>query len=426
MKRKLKVLFITESFPPYANGGAGISTSLIVKAISKGCDCRIITQKFNDEKSWKFEGFDVLPVLDNYSPNFNSSWKLICSLSRNIFYSKIYKEIKNQIKQFKPDILHIQLNHYDLISRIISLEIPSIVDFRDSMLSCPIMLRMQPCDKKCFYCLNKYFSIKYEDKKVIKNILRLSVPIILYTHKSKKKRFVKAINNSENVIICALSNYIKNTLIDEKIKDSKIKVIYNLINVSSQKRESKKENRIVFAGSVDFSKGIFTILNAINIINDKNLEMIILGEGSELDKAKRLSKKNNLNVSFLGKVSQKEVLDFYNNSKIILGPSILPEPFGRFIQEGISTRTPVIATRVGGIPEGIKDHETGLLVEPNNPKQLAKAIKELLTDKKLYNKIVKNLEGEAQKYSPEVIGKQRLELYNEFIKNHNKHAPKQK
>ncbi len=413
--KKLKVLFISESFPPYANGGAGISTSLIVKAIKNECDCRILTQKFNNEEPWKFEGFDVLPIMTNYSPNFNSSWKLIKSLSRNVFYGIIYRKIKKQIEEFKPDILHIQLNHYDLINKIVSLDIPSVIDFRDTMLACPIMYRMQPCNNKCANCLKKYFSTKYEQKKLIKNILKISTPLILYSHKFKKRRFIENINSSQNSKIVALSNFVKNLLIKQGISKEKIETIYNVSDLSFNQLNLIRKNQIVFAGSVDFSKGIFTIIKAVKILNKKDLKLMIFGSGPELNKVKKISKK--LNINFLGKISPDKVLKIYARSKIILAPSIWPEPFGRFIQESITTKTPCIATNIGGIPEGIKDHETGLLVKPNNPKKLAKAINELLTNKKLYNKIVKNLEKESDRYCLETIGKQRKDLYKELIKN---------
>lgn len=59
------------------------------------------------------------------------------------------------------------------------------------------------------------------------------------------------------------------------------------------------------------------------------------------------------------------------------------------------------------------------MVEPNNPVKLAEAIKELLTNKELYDEIVKNLAKEAEKYSPEIIGEQRMLLYEKMLKKNN-------
>ena len=143
----------------------------------------------------------------------------------------------------------------------------------------------------------------------------------------------------------------------------------------------------------------------------------IIGEGSELEKIKEYIKKKNLNnIHILGKISNDKVLDLYSKSKIIIAPSIWPEPFGRFILESMATGTPLVTTNTGGTPEGIKNRETGMIVEPNHPEQISKAIKELLNNKNLYNKIVKNLRKEAKKYSSEVIGKKRIKLYGPTLK----------
>lgn len=63
--------------------------------------------------------------------------------------------------------------------------------------------------------------------------------------------------------------------------------------------------------------------------------------------------------------------------------SISPEPFGRVIVEGMLAGKPVIATRAGGALEIIRDRETGLLVEPGNPQDLAAAIHSIQQDKRL-------------------------------------------
>jgi glycosyltransferase involved in cell wall biosynthesis len=56
------------------------------------------------------------------------------------------------------------------------------------------------------------------------------------------------------------------------------------------------------------------------------------------------------------------------------------EGLPRVVLEAQATGTPVIATRVGGVPEVIRDSETGLLVDPRRPSQLAKALDRLVTD----------------------------------------------
>lgn len=291
-----------------------------------------------------------------------------------------------------------------------------IVDVRDYTLICPISFTSnRKCDKNCNLCLYK----KVKNKPFLLRRLFFLISFLEnFLYKINISIIKNIINKYPSAHIVSVSNFVKKKLIQSSYHKNKIEVIPNISkSIKIDLKNLKRENKIIFAGRLEKSKGIWDAIKSFELINDKNLIFEILGDGSEYSNIKDYIKNKKLdNIKLIGKVSNEEVLKHYLESKIILGPSIWPEPFGRFIQEGISTRTPVIATRVGGIPEGIKDHETGLLVEPNNPKQLAKAIKELLTDKKLYDKIVKNLEKEAEKYSPEKIGKQRMKVYEELLK----------
>jgi glycosyltransferase involved in cell wall biosynthesis len=63
------------------------------------------------------------------------------------------------------------------------------------------------------------------------------------------------------------------------------------------------------------------------------------------------------------------------------------EAFGKTITEAMACGLPVVATAVGGIPEQIVDGVTGILVPPNHPKRMSKAIDLLLTNEELHKKI---------------------------------------
>ncbi|MDO8730199.1 MAG: lipopolysaccharide heptosyltransferase II [Candidatus Omnitrophota bacterium] len=68
---------------------------------------------------------------------------------------------------------------------------------------------------------------------------------------------------------------------------------------------------------------------------------------------------------------------------LLVLPSIGKEAFGRVLIEAGAAGVPVVATRVGGIPEVVLDRKTGLLVPPADPMELSRAVLELLKDRKL-------------------------------------------
>jgi glycosyltransferase involved in cell wall biosynthesis len=88
-------------------------------------------------------------------------------------------------------------------------------------------------------------------------------------------------------------------------------------------------------------------------------------------------------VSFTGSVPHTKVMDHFRQAEVFVHPSVWGEPFPLAVLEAMAAGLPVVATRIGGLPESIKDGETGLLVEPNDAATLADAIVRLLSDPEL-------------------------------------------
>jgi glycosyltransferase involved in cell wall biosynthesis len=84
-----------------------------------------------------------------------------------------------------------------------------------------------------------------------------------------------------------------------------------------------------------------------------------------------------------------ETMNILKSSTILVVPSRM-ESLPTVIKEAFFLKIPVIATSVGGIPELVKDNETGLLVEPENPKMLLQKINLLLSDQPIQEKLSSN------------------------------------
>ncbi len=94
-------------------------------------------------------------------------------------------------------------------------------------------------------------------------------------------------------------------------------------------------------------------------------------------------------VRFMGFIEHKDMPKFLKVSDIFVRPSI-SEGMGNSFIEAMASGIPVIATPVGGIPDFLKDKETGLFCKVNNPESIALAINAILDDKKLQKKITTN------------------------------------
>ncbi len=140
-------------------------------------------------------------------------------------------------------------------------------------------------------------------------------------------------------------------------------------------------------------KGVDGILEAVAILKEKipDLTFKIAGDGPELESLENLARKLGITerVEFLGKVSRAETWRIRKQSELYILNSTY-EGLPHTVLTSFAAEIPTIATNISGTNEAIYHEKTGLLVEPNNPKELARAIERLLEDHDLQSKLVTN------------------------------------
>jgi glycosyltransferase involved in cell wall biosynthesis len=163
----------------------------------------------------------------------------------------------------------------------------------------------------------------------------------------------------------------------------------------SDKFMNTKKNNIWlgYAGRISNEKGIEYIIEAVRLLNSRNIVLVfagpygrdVAGENSYYKKIIKLLKKNSINYIFFGNLINKQLFSFYKSIDILLLPSInQTEAFGMVQAEAILSGTPVIASNLPGVRESIRLTEMGLTVEPKNSHQLSLLIKKILDNKVKY------------------------------------------
>lgn len=423
----MNILFISEYFPPYDRGGAEISTSLIIKYIAQYYNCYILTEKYQG-KPWRYNGSTVYPVLKRIHME-RRSFVSMFRYGINIIIAPVINIIRivNFIKRHDIDIIHFVPTAYyytNLIIAAILTRKPFVIDIRGLSLICPVSFTSKFCKdnnyaKHNYNCLRTSYAVDNKILKIVSVIIALYEYAIFYSH---IKIFKIALKLTNKYKIIPNSKFVRDMLIKNGYPEKEIQVIYNIINIMPEggKRYSRK-NRIIYAGQLEKFKGIWDVIFAFKLLNNKKLSLLIVGDGREMDNLTSYIKEKKIsNIEFLGRLPNEMVRNLYCESKIVVSPSKSPEAFGRFILESFAAGTPLITTNVGGNPEGIKNRETGILIEPGDYIGLAGAIEELLNNNKLYKHIADKLKNEINKYSPETIGRQRLKLYESLIGDHSK------
>ncbi|WP_455392800.1 glycosyltransferase family 4 protein [[Eubacterium] cellulosolvens] len=142
------------------------------------------------------------------------------------------------------------------------------------------------------------------------------------------------------------------------------------------------------------AKGLDTLLQSMKIIEKtrKDIKLTIIGDGPERENLERFALKNKLrSVAMVGfKPRDTYLMKYLANTDISILPSRSGEGNPFVILEAFQFGRPVIATNVGGTHELIKHEETGLLIEPENPKLMAESIIRLVNDKKLQKRLGEN------------------------------------
>jgi glycosyltransferase involved in cell wall biosynthesis len=148
-------------------------------------------------------------------------------------------------------------------------------------------------------------------------------------------------------------------------------------------------------------------------LKNGNWRLEIAGDGPLRPSLKKLAQDLKIadQVVFLGQVHPDEIPKLLTRAHIFVRPSC-SEGLGSSFLEAMAAGLPVIGTPVGGIPDFLKDGETGLFCEPGNPKSIAAAIKRLLDDASLRERLAINGQKLVrEKYDWSLIAQQMNRLF---------------
>lgn len=164
-------------------------------------------------------------------------------------------------------------------------------------------------------------------------------------------------------------------------------------------------------------KGYDTLLRAAALLraHQPKVQFLLAGEGEEEPRLKRLAEALGVEdrVVFLG--WQEDIPEILSALDLFVLPS-RNEGMGRALVQAMAMGKPIVATRVGGVPEVLGEGEAGLLVPPDDPVQLSQAIEQLLTDTELARQLGEAGERRAPAYSAEKMVAEIESLYETLLR----------
>lgn len=255
---------------------------------------------------------------------------------------------------------------------------------------------------------NSYTSdfIINQEKKAYKNVDGIIV------NSSYMNTYIKRINPN-----CSKVTIIRN-VVNDKIffPDKKARSIeQSNLGIASDKFVILCPARLVKRKGVKYP--ILALLELSQKYDD--LVLIYAGDGDEKNNLYNLISEYKLerSVKILGRVDSKKMSLLYNISDAVIIPSVtykgLEEPLGITALEAMACGIPVIASRIGGLKEIIRDDYNGILILEKSPKSIADAIVKLKENPELGKKLVKNgLDTINNDYTCEKVTQKLLDIFN--------------
>lgn len=330
------------------------------------------------------------------------------ALTEGNYSRSVEKAVSSIIESNRPDVVHVH-NVYTLISPSVlvacrRLGVPVVIrcaDFR--FVSCPIGNHLSngaTCEKcaggREYWCVLKN----------CKNNACESTAYALRTMIARRRRLFK-----DNVTLyLPPSRFVGQRLIEAGFPADRIVVIPNMVSLPGRLNGRSAGDYVAYVGRISPEKGLATLLAASA---QTGAPVRIAGDYSQMPE---LVRKTPPNVTFEGLLDRVQVSDFYRKARFSVVSSICFETFGLAAAEAMSHGLPVIASKIGALPEIVEDGVNGLLFEPGNANELAAKMKLLWENPELCRKMGDAARSKViREYGEGLYYKRLMQTYREAI-----------
>lgn len=396
----MKICLISNLYPPNVLGGAEVSVKKVSEElVKKGHEVIVITTPFSENDVEIINGVKIYQVKPlnlyeiyhhpNQSMLLKPLWHII-----DLWNPFNEKNIRKILKSENPDIVHVHNFKGLSLSSFApakSLGIPLVFTAHDYSLIC---MRANLLNSSGEICKNPSSLCKIYNqiqKYLVKNKVDLLIsPSEFVINKLKSEGLFKDVKSKKIPLG-----------IDFKSKE-KIEKDYSLIN-------------ILYVGNLGEHKGVHFLLKAFKNINNRNIRLDIVGKGLYREKLELMSENDN-RIKFYDFLEGEELIKMYRNANLTVVPSIWYDNSPMVIYESFSCRTPVIGSRIGGIPELIEDGFNGFLFEAGNVNELQQLLENLIDSPEILKKLEQGTYETVQKYTIDKHIKRLEKEYQKLVK----------
>ncbi|HYX48310.1 MAG TPA: glycosyltransferase family 4 protein, partial [Ktedonobacteraceae bacterium] len=407
----MRILMLTQFYPPIIGGGAIYARSLGHELVSRGHDVAVATLWHEGQAEFELDkGVRVYRI--------RSSMRRLTWLfsDNNRQYAPPFPdpeailELRRIIIRERPEIVHA---HNWLVYSFLPLKVWSkaklVVTLHNYSKVCvktTLMRHEEPCEgpsySKCFNCAVQYYGLTKGTSTI------LGHKVMGLAERNLVDMYL-AVSQSVAIDSGLVSGQQPYQVIPNFISDDANAFIDDTEAFVSQ---LPPQGFLLFAGALSKQKGVDVLLRAYaDLTNAPPLVLI----GYQTRDWPAMAKDCPANVFILNDWPRYAVLEAWHRSIIALAPSVGPEAFGLVVVEAMSAGRPVIASCIGGMADLVTDGETGLLVEPGDTAALRLAIKRLLSNSELRSRMGQAALQKVVEYQASSIVPRIEQVYEELL-----------
>ncbi|MDP2593808.1 MAG: glycosyltransferase family 4 protein [bacterium] len=371
----MKVVFLTDDFPPTSFGGAGISTYGLARGVARdGHAVSIITtcRKEGEAGESKYEGLTVFRIQSAYHERWRA-WL-------GVYNPPVVHQVKGLLSRLRPDAVHANNVHYHL-----------------SWASLKVAKQYA---KRVVWTARDAMAFSYGKLDTPRYLETLDARL---SWRDNLRQAGKRYNPLRNYIIkkylgyvdlkCAVSSALAHALEQNGIPD--VEAMHTGIDVEAWQASEERvaefrakhalggKKVCLFGGRLSGGKGGFQVLEALALVAKKMPDAVLLVAGTAEGYAGGMQKRAGelgvgARIVFTGWVFGDDLHAAYGASDVVLVPSLYLDPLPRIVLEAMASGRPVVGSRYGGSPEAIVDGVTGYIVDPRHAEHIAGKTLELL------------------------------------------------
>ena len=329
-------------------------------------------------------GWEVAPFAQHHPLNDPSPWSEYFSdemefseakgikdkihMAGKFIYSwEARNKLEKMLDKFSPDIAHGHLLYHHLSPSVMSLlhkrGVPTVMTAHDLKLACPAYTMLSP-KGVCEQCKGGNLS------NVIKNrCMGGLVQSTLVALESTTHRMFGLWKNNLDMVVAPSQFYLEK-LVEWGWPRDKIIYIANYIKPDEFQPQFEPGKYFLYFGRLANQKGVTTLIRAAL---ESNIPLKIAGTGPQEDELKQLAKEAG-NIEFLGHRSGADLHQLIREARAVVLPSEWYENAPISLLEALASGKPIIGADIGGIPEMVKEGETGWLFPSGNSDALAKIL----------------------------------------------------